>query len=176
MWPASSPSAAPQLSALLFVAPLFAALLFVALLLGLVWGSFLNQLVSRTPYRGAPGAPRGVTLWRPARSMCLTCGRALPWFENLPVLSYLLLRGRCRGCGTPIGRRTLVLELLVPLAAVVAAWGLTRLGAAPIWWAWSAGALSSLVVLGAQLAEGRRVGWSLACGVLLLLLLWPLTT
>jgi prepilin signal peptidase PulO-like enzyme (type II secretory pathway) len=145
------------------------ALLVSALLLGLVWGSFLNQLVSRTPHRGTRAAPRGVTLWRPARSVCLACGRALPWCENLPVLSYLLLHGRCRGCGASIGRRTLVLELLVPLAAVLGAWGLARHGAPPGWWAWSAGAASCLVVLGAQLAEGRRVGWSLVCAALLLL-------
>ena len=160
MWPASSlaPPAGPT--------PLL-----IALLLGLVWGSFLNQLVSRTPYRGTSAAPRGVTLWRPARSICLACGRALRWFENLPLLSYLLLHGRCRACGAPIGRRTLAIELLVPLVAASGAWVLVRVGASPGWWGWSAGAASCLVVLGTQLAEGRRVNWSLTCAALHLLAL-----
>ena len=93
--------------------------------LGWLWGSFLNQVVDRTSPRGSassasPPAARPenpiVGLLNPPRSICLACRAALPWHDNIPVFSYLWLRGRCRQCGTSIGRRTLVLEVLTPLA------------------------------------------------------------
>ncbi len=106
--------------------------------LGWVWGSFLNQAVDRTPpldpltprphvphprELGSGAAPPWPTLLHPPRSCCFHCGRAIPWYENLPIVSYLLLRGRCRQCATPIGLRTLVLEVLTPLAfAALYAW------------------------------------------------------
>ncbi len=92
--------------------------------LGWLWGSFLNQVVDRTPPRGpASSAPPSAAwpgnsisgLLNPPRSICLACGAAIPWHDNIPVFSYLWLRGRCRRCGAPIGRRTLVLEVLTPL-------------------------------------------------------------
>jgi len=97
--------------------------------LGWLWGSFLNQVVDRTPLRGpassAPSFPQpaawpenslsGLSLLNPPRSICLACGGAIPWHDNIPVFSYLWLRGRCRQCGALIGRRTLVLEVLTPL-------------------------------------------------------------
>ena len=58
--------------------------------LGLIIGSYLNVVVYRLP--------RGVsTVW--PRSRCTSCGAAIRPFDNLPVVSYLLLRGRCRSCG-----------------------------------------------------------------------------
>jgi leader peptidase (prepilin peptidase)/N-methyltransferase len=62
-------------------------------LLGLIVGSFLNVVAHRLP--------QGASLVRPP-SACPQCGHRLRPWENVPVLSYLLLRGRCRGCGTPI--------------------------------------------------------------------------
>ena len=95
--------------------------------LGWLWGSFLNQVVDRTPRRGSassapPPAGRpenplaGLSLLNPPRSICLDCRAAIPWHDNIPVFSYLWLQGRCRQCGAAIGRRTLVLEVLTPLA------------------------------------------------------------
>ena len=68
----------------------------------LALGSFLNVVVARLPEKRS--------LVRP-RSSCVTCAREIAWYDNVPVLSYLALRGRCRGCGSRIGLRYLVVEL-----------------------------------------------------------------
>ena len=62
-------------------------------LLGLIIGSFLNVCIYRLP--------RGLSPVRP-RSSCTSCGHVLAWYENVPLLSYAVLRGRCRGCGASI--------------------------------------------------------------------------
>jgi leader peptidase (prepilin peptidase)/N-methyltransferase len=79
-----------------------------AALLGLAFGSFLNVCLSRWP--------EGESIVRP-RSHCRNCSRTLAWWENIPLLSWLALRGRCRGCGTWIGLRYPLVE-----AAVGAIW------------------------------------------------------
>ena len=59
-------------------------------LLGLMIGSFMNVCIYRIPRHLSPARPR---------SSCTTCGHMLAWYENIPIASYLVLRGRCRGCG-----------------------------------------------------------------------------
>jgi leader peptidase (prepilin peptidase)/N-methyltransferase len=134
-----------------------------------LWGSYLNQLIDRTPLRdgtgaggptasGAerpPGPPPGVSLLRPRRSVCFACGRRLAWHDNVPVASWLWLRGRCRTCGAPIGSRTLVVEAATPL--LLTAWHALWMasGAAPALLAWGLGAGSALIVA-AGLVAGRR--------------------
>lgn len=71
---------------------------------GLITGSFLNAVIHRLP--------RGIGLAHPRRSFCPQCGRSLPWYENLPVLSWLVLRGACAGCRAPIPWRYPLVELL----------------------------------------------------------------
>ena len=61
-------------------------------LLGLAFGSFLNVCLSRWP--------EGESIVRP-RSHCRSCGRTLAWWENVPLVSWLALRGRCRTCHDP---------------------------------------------------------------------------
>src|SRR5262245_8444849 len=61
--------------------------------LGLIVGSFLNVVIARLP--------EGRSLWGP-RSMCPDCGAAIAWYDNVPVLSFVALRGRCRHCAMPI--------------------------------------------------------------------------
>lgn len=96
-------------------------------LAGWLWGSFLNQCVDRLADRSAFSTTGSfkVSLFRPARSICLHCGVPIPWYDNIPILSCLLLRGSCRSCGHLIGRRTLVLEIATPLIGlgIYAAWG-----------------------------------------------------
>ena len=146
----------------------------VALSYGWVWGSFLNQLVDRIAPRSstarhsaigsaagepapavAPAATRPVSLLHPARSVCLACGWRIPWYQNLPIFSYLLLRGRCRACGTPIGLRTLLVELTAPLVcgALVLLWARNGWGAA--WLCWALGAISWLLLAVPLLLERR---------------------
>jgi len=93
-------------------------------LLGLFIGSFLNVAIHRLPRED-------MTVARPRRSVCPKCGRSLTWRENVPVLSWLLQRGRCRGCAAPISWRYPAVELLTAglwFAAAEAtpadAWGL----------------------------------------------------
>lgn len=75
----------------------------LVILFGLAIGSFLNVCIYRLP--------RGTSVVRP-RSRCNSCRRPVKAWENIPLLSYLLLRGRCRGCGNPIGWSYPVVELL----------------------------------------------------------------
>jgi leader peptidase (prepilin peptidase) / N-methyltransferase len=88
----------------------------LAALLGAVIGSFLNVVIHRLP--------RGESLVSPP-SRCPGCESEIRPYDNVPVLSWLLLRGRCRHCGTKIAARYPAVELLtaVAFAAVVAARG-----------------------------------------------------
>lgn len=61
---------------------------------GLAIGSFLNVVAARVPLKRSIVSPG---------SACMSCGHELAWYENVPVLSWLALRGRCRGCGARIG-------------------------------------------------------------------------
>lgn len=72
-------------------------------LLGLVWGSFSNVCIYRLP--------RDESLWWPS-SHCPACGAPIPWWGNIPLLSYVLLGGRCRGCRARISLRYPLVELL----------------------------------------------------------------
>src|SRR5919106_420357 len=86
------------------------ALAVVALPPALALGSFLNVVAARLP--------EGRSLVSPPSS-CGGCGARIAWRDNVPVLSYLLLRGRCRSCDARFGPRYLAVELLT--AALVAA-------------------------------------------------------
>jgi leader peptidase (prepilin peptidase)/N-methyltransferase len=74
---------------------------------GAVVGSFLNVVIHRLP--------RGESLVHP-RSRCPACGRQIAGYDNVPIVSWLALGGRCRHCGEPISPRYPVVELLTALA------------------------------------------------------------
>lgn len=76
---------------------------------GLAIGSFLNVVAARVPLRRS--------LVRPG-SACMSCGAAIAPRDNIPVLSYLLLRGRCRSCGVRISPRYVAVELVTALLVV----------------------------------------------------------
>jgi leader peptidase (prepilin peptidase)/N-methyltransferase len=97
------------------VDPLFASATFV---LGLAFGSFLNVCIYRLP--------RGMSVVWPA-SKCPKCETPIKTYDNIPVLSWLLLRGRCRHCHTLISPRYMIVELMVGLLflACYAKFGLT---------------------------------------------------
>jgi leader peptidase (prepilin peptidase)/N-methyltransferase len=82
-------------------------------LLGLAFGSFLNVCLSRWP--------EGESVVRP-RSHCRNCGRVLPWWENVPLASWIALRGRCSGCATKISGRYVLVEAAVGGLWALAAW------------------------------------------------------
>jgi leader peptidase (prepilin peptidase)/N-methyltransferase len=85
---------------------------------GLAVGSFLNVVAARLPLGRSVVSPQ---------SACMHCGTEIRSRDNIPVVSYLLLRGRCRDCGTPIGWRYPAVELTtaVLVAASVLKFGLT---------------------------------------------------
>jgi leader peptidase (prepilin peptidase) / N-methyltransferase len=78
------------------------ALAALSLAPALAIGSFLNVVVARLPERRSLVAPR---------SACPGCGHELAWYDNVPVLSYVLLRGRCRSCKAAISLRYVAVEL-----------------------------------------------------------------
>ncbi len=114
--------------------------------LGLLIGSFLNVVIYRLPKimerqwaaecaelagQEAPAAET-FNLMVP-RSRCQQCGHVIRWYENIPVLSYLFLRGRCSACGTGISLRYPLVELTTGALFFFCAW---RWGATPTGLAW----------------------------------------
>jgi leader peptidase (prepilin peptidase)/N-methyltransferase len=83
--------------------------------LGLVVGSFLNVVIHRYPIEGE-------SVSHPRRSRCPSCREMLTWKENLPLLSWLVQRGRCRHCGWRIPWRYPLVEVLTAALFVAAAW------------------------------------------------------
>jgi leader peptidase (prepilin peptidase)/N-methyltransferase len=79
---------------------------FVAPIFGLLIGSFLNVCIVRLPKDESVVTPR---------SHCPNCGHMIAWYENIPLFSFLFLRGRCRGCGTPISWLYFTIELITGL-------------------------------------------------------------
>ena len=96
----------------------FLLLLLPAFVVGASIGSFLNVCIARWPAELSVVSPR---------SRCPNCERPIAWSENIPVFGWLLLRGKCRGCGLPISMQYPAVELLVALGwvACVIAFGAT---------------------------------------------------
>jgi len=131
---------------------------FVLALLGLCVGSFLNVVIHRLPlmlersWKIDSAEILGITveeqpaltLSRP-RSRCPTCGHAIAWHENIPVLSFLWLRGRCSACKTPISRRYPLIELLTGVLFAAIGW---RIGATPMALLWCAFAAALVALAG----------------------------
>ena len=119
---------------------------FALALIGLCVGSFLNVVIHRLPLmleRGwkidsaemlgvALDPPAPITLSTP-RSRCPSCGHAIAWYENVPVLSYLWLRGRCSACRSAISARYPFVEILTAAAFAVVGW---KFGAQPVALLW----------------------------------------
>jgi leader peptidase (prepilin peptidase)/N-methyltransferase len=119
---------------------------------GATIGSFLNVVIARVP--------AGESVVRP-RSRCPGCRSPIAWYDNVPVVSWLVLRGRCRRCGTSIPFRYLAVELA---------------GGAAAWLAWarhglSLPALAELAFVGGRLALACI---DLATWLLPHVLTWPL--
>lgn len=93
--------------------------------LGAIVGSFLNACIYRMP--------RGISLSDPKRSFCPGCHKLIPWYENLPLVSWLALRARCSGCGMRISWRYPGVEALTA-GLFLAAWLWHGLPLAPVYW------------------------------------------
>jgi leader peptidase (prepilin peptidase)/N-methyltransferase len=134
-------------------------------LLGLLVGSFLNVVVHRVP--------AGLSVVRPGSS-CGSCGRPIAARDNVPVLSWLLLRGRCRHCGAAISARYPLVELTTGLvfAGVAAATGPTAYLPALLFLA-AAGIALFVIDLEHQRLPFAITGTAgVGCSLLLLLDVW----
>jgi leader peptidase (prepilin peptidase)/N-methyltransferase len=108
-----------------------------ACLFGLVIGSFLNVVIHRLP--------RGASLLRPG-SHCPGCGAPVEWFDNVPVLAWLWLRGRCRRCAAPISWRYPAVELATGLVFAAIAWRYGWQPMTPVWCAFAAALIAGAVI------------------------------
>lgn len=110
-------------------------------LFGLVIGSFLNVCIVRLPAEQSVVTPR---------SRCPRCGRPIAWYDNIPVISWLVLRGRCRGCSAPVSVLYPAVELATGLLWAWMAWrfGITLAGLQ--------GALFCTILLGIALTDARE--------------------
>lgn len=79
----------------------------IIVLLGLILGSFASVLVYRVPYGGS--------ILTPVRSECPKCRSKISFYDNIPIVSYIMLKGRCRKCDVKIPIIYLILELITPL-------------------------------------------------------------
>ena len=129
-----------------------AAFIGLCLLLGLMVGSFLNVVIYRLPkmmesgwrqqcaeLRGDEPAPQTTFNLIVPRSACPHCNHAISAWENIPIVSYLLLRGKCKGCGANISPRYPIIEAISGILCAYAAWhfgfGLAAAGALLFIWA-----------------------------------------
>jgi leader peptidase (prepilin peptidase) / N-methyltransferase len=90
--------------------------------LGLLWGSFANVCIYRWP--PTEEHPKGRSVVRPG-SHCSACKAPIRWYDNVPLASWLWLRGRCRACKAPFSARYLIVEALTGLLFALAWWAAT---------------------------------------------------
>jgi len=120
-----------------------AVLVGLAAALGAIVGSFLNVVVHRIPL----DEPLG--LFRKTRSYCPACKQGIAWFDNIPILSFLMLRGKCRRCGARISFRYPLIEALSAALFALAAVRTGELGWSPAWLAFAVAAGFAAVCLAA---------------------------
>jgi leader peptidase (prepilin peptidase)/N-methyltransferase len=83
----------------------------VAFIFGSIIGSFLNVVIYRLPRKGS--------ILKPVFSVCPRCGTQIKWYDNIPIISFFLLKGKCRYCKSPISKRYPLVETLTGLASVL---------------------------------------------------------
>lgn len=126
---------------------------------GAVIGSFLNVLIYRLP--------REVSVVRTPPSSCPACATPIRWFDNIPLLSWIALRGRCRACHAPISVRYPLVELAAGVFAVgaLARWGVSLAAVEVVVFAWVSLALG-LIDLDFQILPNVLTYPSIALGLL----------
>ena len=128
-------------------------------ILGLLIGSFLNVVIYRVPkmmerqwaeecaeLTGTPTAPTEKFNLLTPRSRCSNCGHLIRWYENIPVVSYLFLRGKCSACAAPYGVRYPLVELVTGGLFFFCAWRWGWTPTALVWCGFSAALLALAVI------------------------------
>ena len=128
--------------------------------LGLLFGSFLNVVIYRLPKmmeqqwvaecaelteQASESTAEKLSLVSP-RSRCSNCGHMLAWFENIPIFSYIFLRGKCSVCGTPFGIRYPIVEISTGLLFAFCSWRWGNTPATLAWCGFSAALLTLAVI------------------------------
>ena len=126
---------------------------------GACFGSFLNVCISRWP--------DGLSVVRP-RSRCPNCGHQITAIENIPIFSWLALRGRCRGCGNPISFQYPLVEIIVGLV-----WMLSYLHYGPTFTG-ARVAMFATVLIGIAITDFKR--YLIPDGFTVFGLIWVVTT
>ena len=136
------------------------ALIALAGFLGLLIGSFFNVVIYRMPKmmeqqwaaecaeltgQSIEPSAEKLSLTSP-RSRCSSCGHMIAWYENIPLLSYVFLRGKCSVCGTPFGIRYPIVELSCALLFAFCAWRWGNTPATLAWCGFSAALLGLAVI------------------------------
>ena len=106
-------------------------------LLGAFIASFLNVVIWRVP--------RGESIVRPP-SHCPKCNAAIRWYQNIPILSWLALRGKCANCRAPISPRYILIETLGGILFLATFWKYGVTYQTPVMWVWI-----SLMIIGAMI-------------------------
>ena len=127
--------------------------------LGLLIGSFLNVVIYRLPkmieqqwasecaeLSAKPAVPTEKISLTAPRSRCFNCGHMIAWYENVPVVSYLFLRGKCSACKTPFGVRYPAVELTSGLLFAYCAWTWGYTPATLVWCGFSAALLALAMI------------------------------
>ena len=83
----------------------------IVFIIGLIFGSFLNVLIHRLPL--------GISLIKPLGSTCSHCNYTIKWYENIPIVSYLFLKGKCSNCSKPISILYPLVELTTALVTLL---------------------------------------------------------
>ena len=128
-------------------------------ILGLLIGSFLNVVIYRVPkmmerqwaeecaeLTGTPTAPTEKFNLLTPRSRCSNCGHQIQWYENIPVVSYLFLRGKCSACAAPYGVRYPLVELVTGGLFFFCAWRWGWTPTALVWCGFSAALLALAMI------------------------------
>jgi leader peptidase (prepilin peptidase) / N-methyltransferase len=89
----------------------------ILLILSFIFGTFLGSFLNVCIYR----VPNGISIIHP-RSHCISCKTPLRFYNNIPVISFLLLRGRCKNCNARISPRYLIVEILSGIICVLSVW------------------------------------------------------
>ena len=84
---------------------------FSIFIIGLIFGSFLNMLIYRLPL--------GISLINPKRSICPNCNHSIKWYENIPLVSYVLLRGKCSKCKDKISITYPIVETITLIVTIL---------------------------------------------------------
>jgi len=113
-------------------------------IMGALIGSFLNVVIYRMPREEKMGV---------SRSQCPSCGGLIRWFDNIPLLSFLVLRGKCRGCGWRIPLRYPLVEALTSILFVVSALRVRDLGWEPWALAFAVTAAYTALVIAASFID-----------------------